>query len=83
MSQPGREGAPCAQPGTAQRLSPPAHSCFLSAFASTFQMQQTCVSPLQSPRPRGSGSEGWDNAFAREVVRQCNQGRLTPIPHLC
>lgn len=68
MSQPGREGAPCAQPGAARRLSPPALCRLLSAFV--FHMQETC--PSQS-RPLGRGK--WRRGLGQRIYTH----RLVPV----
>lgn len=83
MSRPGQEGAPCARPGTAPRLSPAAYCRLFAAFASTFRVRQTCLSPVQAPRPRRSCAKSWSNALTRAAPCQCNPERLTPIRHLC
>lgn len=49
MSQPSREGAPCAQPGTTQRLSPPATVVFFLLLLPRFGV----LKPVPQSGPLG------------------------------
>lgn len=77
MSQPDREGAPCAQPGTAQTF--PARALLLfSASASTFRVLQTRASQAW-PLDRGKVAPGgWRSVLSLAVSPQCNPEGLTP-----
>lgn len=82
MSQPGREGAPCTQPGTTTLSS--SALVFVPLLLSL--PRSACSRPhLPQSRPLGRGEVAprAGATFTGAVLCKCNPERLAPIHHLC